>query len=100
MIRCEDCTDGEIDTAECCEPLVAEHLEYLDGYVDEPRRMVRASEQVAEALADDDDEAFVYAFADLIRADHDRRACGGVIDGLLDDFGDATLRRLRGVRPW
>lgn len=99
-MRCDDCRDGEIDPAECCDPLVAEHLEYLDGYVAELRRMVRACDQVRAALTGNDRDVLAGAIEELIRSDHDRRACGGVIDGLIDDFGDVEQRRLRAIRPW
>lgn len=102
-MRCSDCIDGEIDPAECCDERVAEEADILRGFRDALQEMVDAAGKVlAEldgpvmaALDEEMPEGLHEAIGALIKADFERESCGGVIDGLIDDFGTSALRALR-----
>ena len=99
-MRCDDCIDGEIDPSECCDARVAEQVGYLEGYAEALAAAIDASERSVAALRAGERTALHRAINDLIAADYDREACGGVIEGLIDDWGTADHRRLHRQRPW
>lgn len=99
-MRCADCINGEIDPAECCDLDVAEHVEYLEGFAADASALAAAATGVVAALQGNDPTALDASITTLIEADYARQACGGVIDGLVDERGSQEHRAQRRLRPW
>lgn len=102
-MRCSDCVDGEIEPAGCCDERVVETADYVRGFRDALQDMVDAADKVLAELegpimtmlSEELPASLHGAIAALVTADYGRRSCGGVIDGLIDDFGTTDLRTLR-----
>ena len=99
-MRCDDCVGGEVDPAECCDRTVTEHVEYLEGYVESVSALLDAARGVVWALHDHDRGTLDAAISALVEADYARKACGGVIDGLVEEVGNSDHRAQRRRRPW
>jgi len=101
-MRCVDCIDGEISPAECCDLRVAEEADYVRGLCEALQAMIVAAEDVLAQLegpvmvsAVEEPPQHLHAtIAALMMADYERRRCGGVVEGLVDQFGTPELRTL------